>query len=205
MKKILFCTLLTFSVCSCNKAETQPGLNIATGTAVTQGAFENDSKNFAQSMPIQTENQKCAYGYAKRIAVGDEFAVYLDENGYVQVIYDDNNITSDFDYSKKYVALGKDAKWLVAIDEDGKAVSSCPDSAEVALQKINDYVESVRIEGGTYGSGGMDPASTLELQKLTNISQLVGAYHSGYCALLMDQTVEYRQNQRFTRKLENLG
>ena len=99
------------------------------------------------------------------IAIGDNYAAYLDEDGKLHVLYDTSarsehdpvGATSGIDTSKTYKALGTDPWRLVAIDEDGKLSVSYPMNAAELSAYVDESFKDAVEHNGNYGSGGPHP------------------------------------------------
>ncbi len=129
------------------------------------------------------------------IAIGDEYAAYLDEDGKVHVLYDtsyrsDNDTvgaTGGIDTSKTYKALGTDSYRLVAIDEDGKLSVSYHMTAEELTEYCNQVAKDAADNGGTYGLGGPQDGIARDFEEMSGVRQVFSTYpYSGYTALCDD-------------------
>ncbi len=148
---------------------------------------EYNKNNGALVTAIETTNLS--------IAIGDEYAAYLDEDGKVHVLYDtsyrsDNDTvgaTGGIDTSKTYKALGTDPYRLVAIDEDGKLSVSYHMTSEELTEYCNQVAKDAADNGGTYGLGGPQDGIARDFEEMSGVRQVFSTYpYSGYTALCDD-------------------
>lgn len=134
------------------------------------------------------------------IAIGDEYAAYLDEDGKVHVLYDtsyrsDNDTvgaTGGIDTSKTYKALGTDPYRLVAIDEEGRLSVSYYETAAEMQAILEEILKEIAEAGGNYGLGKPDPAIAKDFETISEVKQIFSTYpYDRYTALLEDGTVLY--------------
>ncbi len=138
------------------------------------------------------------------IAIGDEYAAYLDENGKIHVLYDTSLIwewdpvgaTRGIDLTKTYKTLGTDPRCLVAIDEEGRPFASYDMNADELTDYVNKAVEEAMAAGGNYGSGGPQPWIAKDFEEMSGVKQIFSTYpYSTYTALFEDGTVYHYGEQ----------
>ncbi|MBR6537955.1 MAG: hypothetical protein IKT67_12230 [Lachnospiraceae bacterium] len=134
------------------------------------------------------------------IAIGDEYAAYLDEDGKLHVLYDVSYVTESdtvgatrgIDTSKTYKALGTDPYRLVAIDEEGRLSVSYYETAAEMQAILEEILKEVAEAGGNYGLGKPDPAIAKDFETISEVKQIFSTYpYDRYTALLEDGTVLY--------------
>lgn len=134
------------------------------------------------------------------IAIGNEYAAYLDENGKLHVLYDTSyrdeydsvGSTGGIDTSKTYKALGTDPLRLVAIDEEGRLSVSYYNTAEEMQAILEQILKEVAEAGGNYGGGKPDPAIAKDFETISGVKQIFSEYpYDRYTALFEDGTVCY--------------
>ncbi len=137
------------------------------------------------------------------IAIGNEYAAYLDEDGKLHVLYDVSvtdeydtvGATRGIDTSKTYKALGTDPYRLVAIDEAGKLSVSYHMTAEELAEYTRKAGEAAMAAGGTYGLGGPQSWIARDFEEMSGVKQIFSTYpYSGYTALCEDGYVYPRSN-----------
>jgi len=134
------------------------------------------------------------------IAIGDEYAAYLDEDGKLHVLYDTSatneydtvGATRGIDTSKTYKTLGTDPYRLVAIDEEGRLSVSYYETAEEMQAILEETLKAVMEAGGNYGLGKPDPSIAKDFETISEVKQIFSTYpYDRYTALLEDGTVLY--------------
>ena len=118
------------------------------------------------------------------IAIGDEYAAYLDEAGKLHVLYDtsDKNeydpvgATGGIDLTKTYKALGTDPWRLVAIDEEGKLSVSYHMTAEELSAYVDEAIKDAMEHNGNYGAGGPQPGIANDFEGMFGVKQIFSTY-----------------------------
>lgn len=132
------------------------------------------------------------------IAIGDEYAAYLDEDGKLHVLYDTSLVwdydtagaTRGIDTSKTYKALGTDRRCLVVIDEEGRPFASYHMNAEELAEYERKAAEEAMAAGGTYGLGGPQSWIAKDFEAMSGVTQMFSTYpYSEYTAVYEDGTV----------------
>ncbi len=123
------------------------------------------------------------------IAVGDNYAAYLDEAGGLHILYAPEEIMESVDLEKKYTALGTDASTLVTIDEEGKLWAYFPFTAEEVEEGIRQGLEDAAKYGGNFGLGSPSPEIIRSFAELSGVRQVVSDYPFEYTVLLEDGTM----------------
>ena len=138
------------------------------------------------------------------IAIGDEYAAYLDEKGKLHVLYDTSLIwehdpigaTRGIDPTKTYKALGTDPRCLVAINEEGRLSVSYHMTAEELAEYTRKAAEEAMAAGGTYGLGGPQDWIAKDFEEMSGVKQIFSTYpYSTYTALFEDGTVYHYGEQ----------
>lgn len=134
-----------------------------------------------------------------QLRVGEDFAVYLDEDGKLHVLFDDGGHMNRIDPEKKYLSLGEERSTLVAVDEQGKVHTSYPKTAQELEEEISEAIRDAFLAGGNYGLGGQDPNMLREMEQLTGVQQIVTSHARDFRALLEDGTVvEYQAHLKLS-------
>ncbi len=123
------------------------------------------------------------------VVAGDQYAAYLDEEGYLHILYDTAGVTEGVDLEKKYTGLGADRSRLVTIDEDGKPWASYPYTADEVQQQLDELHEEIMAAGGTFGATQRDPHMMRAFAELSGVRQIICDYPYRYVVLLEDGTV----------------
>ncbi len=135
------------------------------------------------------------------IAIGDEYAAYLDETGNLHVLYDTSKVdehdkvgaTGGIDLTRTYKSLGTDPYRLVAINEFG-GVSV---SYHMTASELEEYTRKAGKDaidaGGTYGLGGPKAWMAREFERMSDAKQIFSTYPYGdYTALFEEGRVYNR-------------
>ncbi len=165
-------------------------LGMPTTTPVPTGKLVNAPTDVPSVSPIVT-------GTAERlpeekrisIAVGDNYAAYLDEAGGLHILYAPEEIMESVDLEKKYTALGTDASTLVTIDEEGKLWAYFPFTAKEVEEGIRQGLEDAAKYGGNFGLGSPSPEIIRSFAELSGVRQVVSDYPFEYTVLLEDGTM----------------
>lgn len=151
-----------------------------------------DKGQIAYDLTKQIENTNIS------IAIGDEYAAYLDENGKLHVLYDTSLIwehdpigaTRGIDLTKTYKALGTDPWRLVAIDDDGRPYTSYYMTTDEITESVKKTVEETMAAGGNYGTGGPQPWIAKDFEEMSGVKQIYSKYpYNSYTALFENGTV----------------
>ncbi len=135
------------------------------------------------------------------IAIGDEYAAYLDDEGKLHVLYDTSTVdehdtvgaTGGIDLTRTYKSLGTDPYRLVAINEFG-GVSV---SYHMTASELEEYTRKAGKDaidaGGTYGLGGPKAWMAREFERMGDAKQIFSTYPYGdYTALFEEGRVYNR-------------
>lgn len=192
MRKVNYLLLMCgVCLCVCGGCDNQSGEETVT-PQMTKAIEESDahaSEGSVESNLPEAVVEEALLEQKVKLRVGDGFAAYLDEKGKLHIIYDINEKTIGMDLEKKYIGFGEERSWLVAIDEEGKARTSYPYTADEVDEQIREAVETALEAGGNYGMGVRDPDTMRTMDALSGIRQLSCDYTEAYCALLEDGTV----------------
>lgn len=183
-----------FSVLSWNRNEDGMLLDYELVPGETVSVSDVIKAEFNVKEPVFESNVK--------VRVGDGFAAYLDETGKIHIIYDNDGKTTGIDLEKKYIGFGEERSWLVVIDEEGKAWTSYPYTADEVDAQIYESMKMAADAGGNYGMGVRDPNTMRTMEALSEIKQLSCDYAISYCALLEDGTVFLHERGRGQELLE---
>ena len=118
------------------------------------------------------------------IAIGDDYAAYLDEAGKLHILYDTSykseydtvGATGGIDLTKTYKSLGTDPWRLVAIDEEGKLSVSYHMTAEELSAYVDEAIRIAMENGGNYGSGGPQPGIANDFEGMFGVKQIFSTY-----------------------------
>ncbi len=148
------------------------------------GSQQTDSDETVVTSPMAGKYTEDIANTNISIAIGDDYAAYLDEDGKLHVLYDTSarsehdpvGATGGIDLTKTYKALGTDPWRLVAIDEDGKLSVSYPmNAAELSAYVDKSFKDAVE-HNGNYGTGGPQPWIANDFEGMFGIKQIFSTY-----------------------------
>lgn len=138
------------------------------------------------------------------IAVGDNYAAYLDEEGGLHILYAPEEIMENLDLEKKYAALGKDSSTLVTIDEEGKLWAYYPFTAEEVEDINRRTAEEAAKYGGNYGLSSPNPGIIRSFAELSGVRQVISNYPFESAVLLEDGTLLHESYSKGTYSWEGV-
>lgn len=155
---------------------TEKPVNVLTGAPIASPAITGTAERLPEGKRIS-------------VAVGYNYAAYLDEEGELHILYAPEEIRESVDLEKKYIALGTDLSTLVTIDEEGKLWAYFHSTAEEIEDGIRQAIEEAAKYGGNVGYGFPSPDMIRSFAELSGVRQVVSDYPSECTILLEDGTM----------------
>lgn len=161
-----------------------------TPTAVpTESPVNVPTKAPTVSPAVTGTAERLPEGKRISVAVGYNYAAYLDEDGELHILYAPEEIMGSVDLEKKYTALGTDLSTLVTIDEEGRLWAYFYSTAEEIEESIRQALEDAVKYGGTVGYSFPSPDIIRSFAELSGVLQVVSDYPFKCTILLEDGTM----------------